>query len=394
MLFDKIQISSINGNRNRNTNNHFNNSKNLMEHPTPSKSNANLSINTLFNNDAHSSVSPAPASAPGTGTGTGTGTITFKNNSNNDIGLDIDMDIIEEEDQNEDNILFPPNASYINQLNQNNGNSGFRTPVNNLSLQSLINQQQQFGNNSVYMKNSNQGSNISLASSITDIQPSVKQQQYISTMSNNLSQPFVNLLLDVYQNYVSEPSTTPFDYSNPPSGVLNKVAKLSITESQIRNIDIGVEKNNWLLTLIRYRLSKEIKNDCNISRTSSNASLSPLPFAQDLLQFQFNNNNNNNISSNNNSNFLNAYSSSSASGIPSQNNLSLSTSGLQPAFMQDFGKPSPYTQELLSGGYSPVPTRPSTAIQLNRTRSNSSLLLFQKPSLSRSASSNGPPPPR
>ena len=269
------------------------------------------------------------------------------------------------------NFIKPPNISF-QQLRSSNG---LQTPIEN-----------KFGEgvnklSDMYMNAQGRKSNISLASSVSDLpnmSGSTKQQQqnFIITNANFFTRQFVNLILEIYQMVTSDPSSTPFDISNPPSGILNKVAKLSIDEAARRNIEIGVDKNNWLLTLIRYRLQHEIKNEYSISRTSSITSL-PMPHNfNELLNLQIQNSSNN----------------TNASG-------NVSGPGLQPA-MDYFSKPFLNPQDLFfNSGYSPVLSRgmattptgsgsTNPVLQLSRSRSNSSQAFLSQPNLSRTASNS------
>lgn len=124
-----------------------------------------------------------------------------------------------------------------------------------------------------YLNNERCNSNSSLASSISE---SNFPLNYKKKNSDSLSDVFVDLIMEIYQSISSDPTVTPFDPLNPPSGILNKVAKLSIEQSRQRQMDIGlVQPNSYLITLIRFRLSQELKREGYISRNCSVSSFPP-----------------------------------------------------------------------------------------------------------------------
>ena len=138
------------------------------------------------------------------------------------------------------------------------------------------------------------GSTTSLASSInSDI-------TLPTSLNNNiLSKQFMNLLIETYQFLCSDPTITPFDTNNPPSGILNRVGKISLQKANSINMEIfnntkynnqnnNNNNQNVLLSIIRHNLLSEIRKEGYYSR---NVSLVSLP--QPSL---FNNNNNNNSS--------------------------------------------------------------------------------------------------
>ncbi|CCF56473.1 hypothetical protein KAFR_0B01740 [Kazachstania africana CBS 2517] len=125
-----------------------------------------------------------------------------------------------------------------------------------------------------YLNKTFQNSSSSLASSVSDFSV-VRQHQRTSVFTPQ----FVNLLMEIYGFICSDPTITPFDITNPPSGILNKVSKIAIEESVSNNIEIGVDSTNHLLSLTRNRLLQEIKRDCYIARNnsfSSTSSFNPL----------------------------------------------------------------------------------------------------------------------
>ncbi|KAL3233646.1 hypothetical protein RNJ44_03686 [Nakaseomyces bracarensis] len=145
-----------------------------------------------------------------------------------------------------------------------------------------------------------QNSNSSLASSVSDFPMntgySLRKQALSNTPLNGsgssngggqFSQQFISLLMEAYQVISMDPTVTPFDTMNPPSAILNRVAKLAIDTATERAIDIGFERNNWLLTLVRQRLLQEVRKDGYLSR---NASLVSLPPAAPMFEMMNSNN--------------------------------------------------------------------------------------------------------
>lgn len=88
---------------------------------------------------------------------------------------------------------------------------------------------------------------------------------------------FVSLLSEVYVQVCSDPTITPFDSNNPPSGILHRVSKIAVEKADAEHIDIGIERNSWLLTLVRQRLLMEARKESYLSRNSSIISLPPVP---------------------------------------------------------------------------------------------------------------------
>ena len=124
----------------------------------------------------------------------------------------------------------------------------------------------------------------SLASSISELPYSTRPSTATNGMAPNpapapapFSQQFVSLLLEMYLQVCSDPTITPFDTNNPPSGILHKVSKAAVEKAEGTNVDIGVERNAWLLTLVRQRLIKEVRKESYLSRNSSIISLPPVP---------------------------------------------------------------------------------------------------------------------
>lgn len=121
------------------------------------------------------------------------------------------------------------------------------------------------------------GSTTSLASSVNSDYTLPINTPNIN--SNKLTKQFVSLLMEIYQLLSSDPTITPFDTTNPPSGILNRVGKLAIENANSTNLDILstgniiMINNNTLLALIRHHLLTEIRKDGYLSRNVSLASL-------------------------------------------------------------------------------------------------------------------------
>ncbi|CDO96573.1 unnamed protein product [Kluyveromyces dobzhanskii CBS 2104] len=123
--------------------------------------------------------------------------------------------------------------------------------------------------------------------SVSSLASSVSELGYANgrtSTANNLSSipapfttQFVSLLLEVYLQVCSDPLVTPFDSSNPPSGILHRVSKLAVDAADADQVEIGLERNSWLLTLVRQRLLKEVRKESYMSRNSSVISLPPAP---------------------------------------------------------------------------------------------------------------------
>ncbi|KAG0655093.1 hypothetical protein C6P44_000562 [Monosporozyma unispora] len=192
------------------------------------------------------------------------------NNNNNDIPM-MDPIILPESSSASDETFVDPRLQYnmVTPINSNNiysASNGNVAPNNNLyNLQ-----QPQFN----YGKFN--GSTTSLASSLN----SEYTLPQTNSLSNSLTKQFISLLMEIYQLLSSDPTVTPFDTTNPPSGILNRVGKLAIEKANSNNLDILNNGNammmnsSTLLALIRHHLLTEIRKDGYLSR---NVSLSSLP---------------------------------------------------------------------------------------------------------------------
>ncbi|SCU98044.1 LAMI_0F12728g1_1 [Lachancea mirantina] len=146
---------------------------------------------------------------------------------------------------------------------------GQHTPVMTPTMQPI--------NPYVYMNNRRQDSVASLASSVSDVShlPATAPRSQLNGAP--FTNHFVALLMDAYQDVCSDPTVTPFDALNPPSGILNRTAKVAVERADMKEIEIGREKNAWLVTAVRQRLLQEIRKDEYLSRNSSIVSLPPVP---------------------------------------------------------------------------------------------------------------------
>ncbi|QLL31730.1 hypothetical protein HG536_0B05960 [Torulaspora globosa] len=120
----------------------------------------------------------------------------------------------------------------------------------------------------------------SLASSVSDFHGGLRHQAFATAAAGgagSFTPQFLSLLLQVYQDLSSDPTVTPFDKTNPPSAILNKAAKIAIEQCRTQGVEIGYERNSWLLTLVRHRLLEEVRMEGFYSRNNSNLSLAPPP---------------------------------------------------------------------------------------------------------------------
>lgn len=121
----------------------------------------------------------------------------------------------------------------------------------------------------------------SLSSSVSDFHGGAMWAPVVApnpvSGSGNFTQQFLQLMMDVYMNVCSDPTVTPFDTVNPPSGIVNRVAKIAVEDSKTKNVEIGYERNSWLLTLVRHRLLEEVRRDSYLSRSGSAISIPPPP---------------------------------------------------------------------------------------------------------------------
>ncbi|AJV92533.1 RNA-binding protein Cip1 [Saccharomyces cerevisiae] len=153
------------------------------------------------------------------------------------------------------------------------------TPINNSSSNQAKSSDASYFPPYLNANRTRQNSASSLASSVSDFAQNFKQHTFYNNNAQftSFTPQFVGLLLEVYQNTCSDPTITPFDSTNPPSGILNRVAKAAIQQSELQQLDIGCDRNSWLLTLVRQRLLQEVRKDGYLSRNTSLTSLPPPP---------------------------------------------------------------------------------------------------------------------
>lgn len=99
-------------------------------------------------------------------------------------------------------------------------------------------------------------STSSIASSVSNFSCANNNEFSYSQFASNykLTDLFEKLLMETYLNYQMNPTITPFNENNPPYGVINKVSKDALTSAMEKNIEIGIEINNYSLTIIRQKL--------------------------------------------------------------------------------------------------------------------------------------------
>ncbi|AET41151.1 Cip1p Ecym_7316 [Eremothecium cymbalariae DBVPG len=119
--------------------------------------------------------------------------------------------------------------------------------------------------------------------SVTSLASSVSDFSDCTPLSPqpNFTPDFVRLLLNTYYLACSDSTGTPFDHNNPPSGILNKVAKLAVEISDRDGLEIGCGRDKWLLTAIRKRILQEVRKEAYLSRNSSLMSLPSTPYQFD-----------------------------------------------------------------------------------------------------------------
>jgi hypothetical protein len=121
----------------------------------------------------------------------------------------------------------------------------------------------------------------SIASSVSNF--STTNDLNLTSFANHykLTESFENLLFDTYQIYQTNPTVTPFNEINPPSGVINKVTKEALKIAVEKGIEVGIEINNYSLTIIRQKLIQLCKSsnqqNGRTSRTNSMSSMNGFP---------------------------------------------------------------------------------------------------------------------
>ncbi|ONH69882.1 hypothetical protein BON22_0381 [Cyberlindnera fabianii] len=120
----------------------------------------------------------------------------------------------------------------------------------------------------------------SIASSVSNLSQAGGNDFSYSQFASHykLSEPFESMLCETYQTYQTNPQITPFNASNPPSGILNKVSKDALKRAVDSGIDIGIEVNNYSLVIIRQKLIQLCRSS-SVSSASTTAQ-PPLNYAQ------------------------------------------------------------------------------------------------------------------
>lgn len=194
--------------------------------------------------------------------------------SNSSIPL-VDPIILPQNVVSSDDTFVDPRQQYnmVTPINSNNNNL-YSYNNNNSNNNTFSMQQPQFN----YGKFA--GSATSLASSLnSEYTLPINNAASNTYTNNNLTKQFVSLLMEIYQLLSSDPTVTPFDTTNPPSGILNRVGKLAIENANSTNLEILATGNvmmmnsNTLLAIIRHHLLVEIRKDGYLSRNVSLASL-------------------------------------------------------------------------------------------------------------------------
>ncbi|KAH3680781.1 hypothetical protein WICMUC_000132 [Wickerhamomyces mucosus] len=129
----------------------------------------------------------------------------------------------------------------------------------------------------------------SIASSISNFPTSNEINLSQFAKNYTLTPNFEQLLIDTYQNYQLNPTITPFSSLSPPSGIVNRVSKDALSKAMELNMDIGIDINNYSLTIIRQKLIQlcGANNEGERSRNSSVSSSTNIPMMN--LSNKFNN---------------------------------------------------------------------------------------------------------
>lgn len=206
-------------------------------------SNSNINLNNMYNN----SNIPTPIN-------TNLNNNNINNNTMNNMG-------------NNNMVWIDPRVS--TPIEVNNGYN-----INNMG--NLNNQINAKLFNAPFYHNSRNNSNASLASSVNSDfgffnNPDLfaNNSTITSGLTSNFTPDFIKILMSTYQNVSIDPLITPFDTTNPPGGILNKVSKLAIETAVQKNIDIGYELSHHLVTMVRHKLLNEVRKDGYLSRNAS-----------------------------------------------------------------------------------------------------------------------------
>lgn len=137
------------------------------------------------------------------------------------------------------------------------------------------------------------------SSSILSISSNSDSPCSFTFLQLNLTQQFIDLLLNTYQDLLINPTITPFEPTNPPPNILSIVTKKSLKLAKIKKINTGLNNIsnlnlNNLIFSINHLLLIEIRNDGYFSRTNSSCSISSI---NEMFPNLINNNNNQNSTS-------------------------------------------------------------------------------------------------
>ena len=162
------------------------------------------------------------------------------------------------------------------------------TPVNHSTSNMYTHTQPGLGNNnnissnpaaSFYLNRARGNSTSSLASSVaSDSYNYSYAATAASGYTDDLSPAFSELIMRVYQELCSDPTVTPFDTLQPPAGILDRTAKLTVQRTMQEGTDTGLGPQQatpaLLQALVRHRLGQELRREGYLSRNGSAASLS------------------------------------------------------------------------------------------------------------------------
>lgn len=172
------------------------------------------------------------------------------------------------------------NSLYLNNLNtglhNNTDNAGtISTPVNAINTMSGFTTPKMGPMTPTYPYNSHRYQNsISSFSSID-----LDNNQVVNNNNIDLTNEFINIFKQEYENHCMNPKITPFDQSNPPPGVVEIVYQKSITVCKknkvyvckINKNSLNLDNNHKLFNILKHILkeSASFNNRRNVSRANS-----------------------------------------------------------------------------------------------------------------------------
>lgn len=135
--------------------------------------------------------------------------------------------------------------------------TGVQTPTDQVNFNNLQWFNEQGGGAPNPPRYGRTASTSSIASSVSNFSTNNNNNDFsYSNFASHykLTDLFEKLLMDTYLNYQMNPTITPFNENNPPYGVINKVSKEALQKAMDDNIEVGIEINNYSLTIIRQKL--------------------------------------------------------------------------------------------------------------------------------------------